>query len=97
MMAAEIAGNEFPNKDNLPGLINYLRVAATAEMPAFLSLLSKILPVQVVDKNGKDVEFTHIERVIIHAYGNEYGGITEGEAPVEVIDAEHIPAFVKAS
>ena len=49
LMVAEIAGNEFANKDKLPGLVNYLRIAAKTEPVAFLGLLAKILPTQLVD------------------------------------------------
>jgi hypothetical protein len=96
LMAAEIAGNEFPNKDGLPGLVNYLRVAAKKEMPSFLGLLAKILPTQLVNKDGDDVQFTHIERVIINANGRDYRAIAESdEASFAVIDAERVPALAK--
>ena len=93
-MAAEIAGSkDLPNKDKLPGMVNYLRVAALREMPSFMALLAKILPTQLVNKNGDDVTFTHIERVIIHADGTDYRFINgAGQKAIEVSDAERLPA-----
>ena len=53
LMAAEIAGNEFAQATtSSPGLVNYLRIAAKTEPVAFLGLLAKILPTQLVDRNG---------------------------------------------
>jgi len=94
LMAAEIAGSkDLPNKDKLPGMVNYLRVAALREMPSFMALLAKILPTQLVNKNGDDVTFTHIERVIIHADGTDYRFINgAGQKAIEVSDAERLPA-----
>jgi len=88
LMAAEIAGNEFANKDKLPGLVNYLRIAAKTEPVAFLGLLAKILPTQLVDRNGDDDSFTLIKRMIINADGRDYRAIADGETALEITDAE---------
>lgn len=56
--AAIAAGNE-------RGLVGYLELQAVQNPAAFMTLLGKVLPMQVTGEGGGPVEFSRIERVII--------------------------------
>lgn len=56
--AAETAGDK-------EGLVGYLTQQAQTNPTAFLTLLGKVLPMQLTGDDGGPVKFTRIERVII--------------------------------
>jgi hypothetical protein len=66
-------------------------------MAAFLSLLGKVLPIQLVDKNGEDVRFTHIEHVVVHADSSDYRAIIDGRVPpAKDSNSARLPAVIEA-
>jgi hypothetical protein len=50
--------------DNLGG-VTYLEETARSHPAAFLSLLGKVMPIQVTGEDGGPVQFQKIERVIV--------------------------------
>lgn len=58
--AAELAGGE-------AGMIGYLQTQASANPNAFLSLLGKVLPMQVGGDPDNPLEIKSIERIIINS------------------------------
>ena len=53
LMAAELAGNEYKKADKgQGGLVGYLQVQALENPGPFMSLVSKVLPMQVTGENG---------------------------------------------
>jgi hypothetical protein len=61
--AAEGAGNALPGKET--GLTKYLKAQATSNPGPFLSLLGKVLPMQL--QGDPDHPLTVIERIIVNA------------------------------
>lgn len=53
LRAAELEGSNQRGRD---GLIGFLRMASRKETAAFLSLLGKILPLQITGEGGKPIE-----------------------------------------
>lgn len=58
LKAAELAGGD-------GGLVGYLLMQATQNPGPFLSLLAKVLPMQVTGADGGPIEVTRIERIIV--------------------------------
>ena len=63
LRAAENAGG-----DN--GLVGYLEVQATANPGPFMSLLGKVLPMQVTGADGGAIRIEEVRRVIVDPTGN---------------------------
>ena len=61
LKAAEQAGNKVGND----GLVSYLEVQATENPGPFMSLLGKVLPMQVTGADGGAVSVEIIKRVIV--------------------------------
>ena len=51
LKAAEQAGNKVGND----GMVSYLEVQATENPGPFMSLLGKVLPMQITGEDGKDI------------------------------------------
>jgi hypothetical protein len=61
LRAAEQAGNKVGND----GLVSYLEVQAVENPGPFMSLLGKVLPMQVVGADGGAVQVELVKRVIV--------------------------------
>lgn len=56
-MAAEEAGNQLPGT-KMTGIVKYLRAQATANPGPFMSLLGKVLPMQMVGADDEPLNIT---------------------------------------
>jgi hypothetical protein len=62
LQAADDVGMDGKGRD---GLIGYLRRVATEDARSFVSLLGRVLPLQVTGEGGGPIQIEKIERVII--------------------------------
>ena len=64
LKAAEQAGNKLGKE----GLVSYLEAQATESPAAFLSLLGKVLPMQVCGDSENPLKLSHtVEVIFVHA------------------------------
>jgi hypothetical protein len=63
LKAAERAGNKVGDD----GMVSYLEVQATENPGPFMSLLGKVLPMQITGEGGGSVQVELVKRVIVDA------------------------------
>jgi|GEM_PF-684791 len=63
LMAAELAGQKATGVKQGEGLVEYLKIQALENPAPFMSLLGKILPLQVTGENGGAIEM--VSRIAI--------------------------------
>jgi hypothetical protein len=61
LKAAELAGNKVGDD----GMVSYLEVQATENPGPFMSLLGKVLPMQITGDGGGSVQVELVKRVIV--------------------------------
>ena len=67
--AAELAGEDMGGG----GTIKYLRMQATLNPVAFMSLLGKVLPMQVTGEDGGAIRLETIQRTVVSANRHSNG------------------------